>query len=185
MNGWNEKAKAENAANQVFGTIVSRLTTPSAILLSLIMLLLNGGCWSQSVPPRPQSSTRLHLVSVLYGRYLSANDGKMPRNQEELVEYIDENEGEVLQRRSLSSGEEIFKAPPGGSRIVVLYREPRERLKTEYVAIEEQKMDPKNGDGEKSRSRWFAADVLGVGQEIDQVEAARMLTEAGDDAEKT
>ena len=147
------------------------------LLVLATTLLAVSGCWNG--PTKPTESVRLHVVAVLYGKYLSAHEGQMPASQEELVKYVDSNEQDLLQRRGFKSAEEVFAEPADHSRILVLYRDQRERLQTAYVAIEERKLHEVGTEGKKIASKWFAADVLGAAQEIDEQQAKRVLAEAG------
>jgi hypothetical protein len=149
-------------------------------LLLSALLLLHSGCTSQATPIA--ASPRLHLVSVLYGKYTSANSGEMPADQQQLVSYIDANEREVLQRHSMRSGDDLFVKIPGKPQVVVIYREPRQNLKTEFVALEQQKIKDVNHPA--GRTAWIASDSLGIGQEISEDEAQRILTETTRSAEK-
>ena len=171
------------------GRIRGRRTAAVTILSLIFILLTAGGCTSKSEPERPAASPQLHLVAVLYGKYISAHDGQMPPDQDALVRYVESSEQDVLMRRGLKSAEEIFAPPADRPRIVVLYRDPRERLGTNYVAIEEQRIDEEQAEGQQAtgqntRRRWLAADVLGVGEEITEVEADRILAETGEAADK-
>jgi hypothetical protein len=121
----------------------------------------------------------LHVIAVLYGRFLSAHGGQMPADQQELIDFINENEKDLLFRRGIKSAEELFEESAGQGKVLVLYRDHRERLQTEFVAIEEQRVTEMGGDGQIVRSKWFAADALGAAQEIDKAQAKRVLAEAG------
>jgi|SoiMethySBSTD1v2_1073268.scaffolds.fasta_scaffold1104091_1 hypothetical protein len=127
----------------------------------------------------PAESPRLHVVSVLYGRYVAAHEGEMPASREELVNFIDESERDILQRRGYKSAEELFDESASHQRLIVLYRDQRDRLQTEFVAIEERSHDEKTPEGIVRRSKWFAADTLGAAQAIDEQQAKRVLAEAG------
>ena len=103
----------------------------------------------------------------------------MPGDQQELIDYVNSDEQDILKRRGYKSAEEIFAEKPGESRVLVLYRDQRERLQTEYVAVEEQTSPVISGAEKAAKSKWFAADMLGATREIDREQARRVLAESG------
>jgi hypothetical protein len=151
-----------------------RLGIGLLILLSTGSFL--GGC--SSGPSGAIESPRLHVIAVLYGRYLSAHDGQMPADRDEFIAFINANAREVLLRRGFNSAEEILAESADKPRLIVLYRDLRERLQTEYTVIEEQPYAAPGSGGSVAR-RWFAADQLGIAREIDKEQAQRVLAEAG------
>ena len=166
------------------------LVLSSMLLLLAFTLLPNSGCSSKSAPSGKSASPRLHLVAALYGKYVSAHRGEMPADEQEFVTYIDANERELLQRYGLRSGQDLFTEAAGRPRLIVLYRDQRHRLPTEFVVIEEEKVSSEGVKGQKvdtrtSRSNWVAADVLGIGQEISADEANRVLADAAAAANKS
>jgi hypothetical protein len=169
---------------------IRRALVLSSTLLSLAFTFVpNSGCSSKVAPSEKSASHRLHLVAVLYGKYLSAN-GEMPADQKELVNYVDSNQREILQRYGLRSAEDIFIEAAGQPRLVVLYRDQRQRLPTEFVAMEEEKaigeqLHGQKTDAQDSRSKWVAADMLGIGQEISAAEANRVLADVSAAANKS
>src|SRR6476660_5947386 len=72
-------------------------------LWSACMLLASSGCFKKTSPAHLSASPRLHLVALMYGKYMSAHQGEMPADEQEFVSYIDTNEREVLQRYGLRS----------------------------------------------------------------------------------
>jgi hypothetical protein len=168
---------------------------PTLVLSSMLLLLAftvlpNSGCSSKLAPSKKSASPRLHLVAALYGKYLSSNGGEMPADEQEFVKYVDSNEREVLQRYGFRSAEDIFIETADRPRLIVLYRDQRQRLPTEFVAMEEEKVSGEKVKGQKadvhnSRSKWVAADVLGIGQEISATEANRVLADVAAAANKS
>jgi hypothetical protein len=107
----------------------------------------------------------------------------MPADQNEFVDYVDTNEREVLQRYGLRSAGDLFIEAADRPRLIVMYRDQRQRRPTEFVALEEAKvgqgtMKRAVNDGPKSGSKWVAADRLGIGQEISADEANRVMADA-------
>jgi hypothetical protein len=173
---------AAQAVSQLTFRIRQTLALSSMLLLSAFSLLSNGGCSSNLAPPGKSASPRLHLVAALYGKYVSANGGEMPADEQDFIKYVDSNEREVLQRYGFRSAEDIFIEAADRPRLIVLYRDQRQRLPTEFVAIEEEKstgeeLKGQTADAHNSRSKWVAADVLGIGQEISAAEANRVLAD--------
>jgi hypothetical protein len=166
-----ESIRAVPCSNQAASTVRGLLIALTFILFAEI------GC--SNGPARPTESVRLHVVAVLYGKYLAAHEGQMPASQEELVKFVDTNEQDLLQRRGFKAAEELFAEPADKSRILVLYRDQRDRLHTDFVAIEERKLPAVGAEGKKIASKWFAADILGAAKEIDEQQAKRVLAEAG------
>jgi hypothetical protein len=159
----------------------------SSLSLALLLLGLPSLTGCSSPPPRPKESPRLHVIAVLYGKYLSAHDGKMPADEKEFAEYIDTNERDILLRQGCKSAQELVAPTHDPQRLVVLYRDQRERSSTEWVAIEKQEFeqkDSKSPGGVKKRVCWFAANVGGVGQQIKEEEANRILAEQSPREEK-
>jgi hypothetical protein len=150
-------------------------TAIGAWLLLILACVSQSGCSKAHGPTA--DSPRLHLVSVLYGKYMAAHEGQMPADRDELIKFIDSSERDVIQRHGYRSGEEIFTEKADQPRVIVLYRDQRERLQTDYVAIEEQNVQVNTPEGRKNWRKWFAADSLGVPYEINQEQANRVLTE--------
>jgi hypothetical protein len=149
------------------------------------LLLALSGC--SSAPPKPVESSRLHVIAVLYGKYLSANSGKMPADEQEFAAYIDGNEKDILFRRGCKSAQDLLASSHDPQRLVVLYRDHRQRLNTEWVAIEKQEVEEKDSKSQgvvQKRVRWFAANAGGVGQQIKEEEANRILAEQSPRDEK-
>jgi hypothetical protein len=143
----------------------------------LLALVTADGCSNRL--PQPAESVRLHDVALLYGKYLTAHNGQMPASRDELVRFADSNEHETLRQRGYLSADDVFCEQADDSRIIVLYRDLRERLQTEFVAIEERKLGALRDAGSKISSKWFATGVQGPPQEIDEQQARRVLIEAG------
>ena len=142
------------------------------------LLLALSGC--SNAPLIPVESSRLHVIAVLYGKYLSAHSGKMPADEQEFAAYIDGNEKDILFRRGCKSAQDLLAPSHDPQRLVVLYRDQRERLSTDWVAIEKQEFEEKDAKSQgivQKRVRWFAANVGGVGQQIKEEEANRILAE--------
>jgi len=151
----------------------------------IFLLLALSGC--SSAPPKPVESSRLHVVAVLYGKYLSANSGKMPADEQEFAAYIDGNEKDILFRRGCKSAQDLLAPTHDPQQLVVLYRDHRQRLNTDWVAIEKQEVEEKDSKSQgvvQKRVRWFAADVGGIGQQIKEEEANRILAEQSPRDEK-
>jgi hypothetical protein len=173
------------------GAVVSRrvlfwkasIAMASSVPLILLLLALSG---CSSAPPKPVESSRLHVVAVLYGKYLSANSGKMPADEQEFAAYIDGNEKGILFRRGCKSAQDLL-ASIHPQQLVVLYRDHRQRLNTDWVAIEKQEVEERDSKSQgvvRKRVRWFAADVGGIGQQIKEEEVNRILAEQSPRDEK-
>jgi hypothetical protein len=163
------------------GRPVARLSARDAsrtFALCFVALIAVIGC-SAAPQTSPAESPRLHVVSVLYGRYLSAHGGQMPATRDDLVQYINENERDLLIRRGFENAQQLLEPAEARPRLIVLYRDQRDRLQTEYVAIEEHPNETRAADQSKRRSTWFAADVLGAARPIDEQQAERVLAETG------
>jgi len=151
----------------------------------IFLLLALSGC--SSAPPKPVESSRLHVIAVLYGKYLSANSGKMPADEQEFAAYIDGNEKDILFRRGCKTAQDLLAPIHDPQQLVVLYRDHRQRLNTEWVAIEKQEVEERDSKSQgvvQKRVRWFAADVGGIGQQIKEEEANRILAEQSPRDEK-
>src|SRR5436190_1765628 len=86
----------------VSGRVVSwkaLIATTSSVTLAVLLLALSGLTGCGTAPRPPAESSRLHVIAVLYGKYLSAHDGKMPTNEQEFAEFINSNEKDILFRR--------------------------------------------------------------------------------------
>jgi hypothetical protein len=165
-------------------------TWGSVVLLLAFCWLGQSGCSSRNKTSHVTASPRLHMVAVLYGKFASAHGGQLPTDEQEFVAYVDANEREVLQRYGLRSSQDIFTESADRPRLVVLYRDPRERLKSNFVAIEQRTTkDPKSKTSANGAlaggDTWVAADLLGVGCEISADTANRILAEATQTAEKS
>ena len=78
------------------------LSAPLACLLLCVSVLT--GCVSP--PQKPVESSRLHVIAVLYGKYLAVHSGEMPADAKEFAEYIDMNERDILLRHGCKSAQE-------------------------------------------------------------------------------
>jgi hypothetical protein len=148
------------------------------LLCVAVWLATLAGCGSG--PPKHVESSRLHVVAVLYGKYLSAHDGEMPANEQELAEFIDTNEQDILLRNGCKSAQELIASNREPQQLVVLYRDHRERLNTDWVAIEKQEVEHKDSKSQgaaRKRFCWFAVNVGGLGKEIKDDEASHILVE--------
>lgn len=98
----------------------SKFQTRMRLLCGLALYLPLAAC-THGTSERPQQSSRLGALAVLYGRFIGSHSGKSPGSQEEFVSFIDKSGRPTLKQFSLSQSDELFEADADGQQVIVVY----------------------------------------------------------------
>ena len=96
-----------------------RLARSYSLLLSL-PLVASAGCRDTPVEARPELN-RLKALGILYGKYSGAHGGRMPENENELLQYIRTSEGSILKQFGVDDPAKLLTSPRDGKPLVVAY----------------------------------------------------------------
>jgi hypothetical protein len=89
-------------------------------VLTLLSVLIICGCGSSKEQSVGGDESRLRILGRLYGEFLSQHNSQAPKNEAELIEFIDKS-SEFLKTQGIESSQELFISPRDEEPLVVLY----------------------------------------------------------------